>query len=494
MTAQNAATPSSSLAPRDPPKLSGFQTALRYTGIPPSWLNKRPKLPSRNWLIFLSFVSSVTGLYIYDRRECKRIRQHYVDLVKDRGDELVGHFDWPRRVHVYASKWPGDDDYDQGMKYFRKYVKVGANALVVHFILLTCLFQPILVAAAVDFEMVTGKQQGDLTRRISNEVRLRRRLDLGIDSLPPPRQPAVATYKSLAERRKHELEGGIVIIGRPTFKEFMAGLKRGWTNGLEEVDPDEQLARELASDGQFDEPEDAGVEDNKEAFDPPKMPGLSGPLYSPILTHHTRPPSTEAHRSFSDSFDTSAITIPPSPPLLLVEFTNYVGFTQIPRMMWDFFIQRHKVRSGAEAGYRLVMNYSRSIIPPSEESELQTRENGDLDFDNHVESFYRKSLFSIPADIEKARKEYNKALPARLATARALARGIREPTKDEREYPPPTEVELRAERMKNEQRWRRDLEGWDIVKPRQNVVWDSRFGHSLRVFTDPPSTTENDID
>lgn len=128
MTAQNVATPSSSSAPIDPPKLSGFQTALRYTGIPPSWLNKRPKLPSRNWLIFLSLVSSVTGLYIYDRRECKRIRQRYIELVKDQADELVGHFDWPRRVVVYGSKWPGDDDYDQGMRYFRKYVKVGANA------------------------------------------------------------------------------------------------------------------------------------------------------------------------------------------------------------------------------------------------------------------------------------------------------------------------------------------------------------------------------
>jgi import inner membrane translocase subunit TIM54 len=215
----------------------------------------------------------------------------------------------------------------------------------------------------------------------------------------------------------------------------MAGLKKGWTDGLEDVDPDEQLARELASDGQFDEPEDAGVEDNKEASDPPKMPGLSGPLYSPILTHHSHTPSTEARLSVSDSFDTSATAIPPIPPLLLVTFTNYVGFTQIPRMMWDFFSQRHKVRSGAEAGYRLVMNHSRPIIPPSEKSELQTRENSDLHFDNHVESFYKKSLSSIPADIEKARKKYNEALPARLAIARALARGTREPTKDEREYP-----------------------------------------------------------
>lgn len=126
MSAQNAATPPSE--PVKSPNPSGFRTALKYTGIPVSWLDKRPKLPSRNWLIFLSVTSSIAGLYIYDRRQCKLIRQHYVDLVKDQADVLVNPLDWPRRVTVLGSKWPGDEDYDQAIKYFRKYVKVGANA------------------------------------------------------------------------------------------------------------------------------------------------------------------------------------------------------------------------------------------------------------------------------------------------------------------------------------------------------------------------------
>lgn len=126
MSVQNAATPPSE--PVKPPKTSGFRTALKYTGIPVSWLDKRPKLPSRNWLIFLSVTSSIAGLYIYDRRQCKLIRQHYVDLVKDQAEVLVNPLDWPRRVTVLGSKWPGDEDYDQAIKYFRKYVKVGANA------------------------------------------------------------------------------------------------------------------------------------------------------------------------------------------------------------------------------------------------------------------------------------------------------------------------------------------------------------------------------
>jgi import inner membrane translocase subunit TIM54 len=121
-------------------------------------------------------------------------------------------------------------------------------------------------------------------------------------------------------------------------------------------------------------------------------------------------------------------------------------------------------------------------------------DNGDLDFDQRVESVYKKSVLSIPTDIEKERQRYYEALPAKLAIARELARGTREPTKDEKEYPPPTEVELSAERLKKEQRWRRDMEGWNIVKPTQKVVWDDRFRDSLHVFIDPPSARDKDID
>lgn len=109
-----------------PKKVSGVRTVLKYTGIPPSWLDKRPKLPSRNWLIFWSLTGSILGYYVYDRRQCKQIKQHYIDKVKHLSEVSADPFDTPRRVTVYGAKWPGDEDYDQSLRYFRKYVKVGA--------------------------------------------------------------------------------------------------------------------------------------------------------------------------------------------------------------------------------------------------------------------------------------------------------------------------------------------------------------------------------
>lgn len=101
----------------------GIYAALRYTGIPESWI-RRPRLPSRNWLIFLGVTSSIAGAYVYDRRKCREIREGYVRRVEHLAQVPMRSSELPRKVTVFAAKWPGDDDYSRGVRYFRKYVKV----------------------------------------------------------------------------------------------------------------------------------------------------------------------------------------------------------------------------------------------------------------------------------------------------------------------------------------------------------------------------------
>ncbi|KAH9997576.1 inner membrane protein import complex subunit Tim54-domain-containing protein [Russula vinacea] len=380
-------------SPPHPSKKSGFRTALQYTGIPPSWLDKRPRLPSRNWLIFLSVTQSLIALYAYDRHQSRKIRQEYVDRVKHLAEDPLQSHDFPRTVTVYGAKWPGDEDWDRAPRYFRKYVK------------------PIFVAAAIDYSIIAGKRHGDLAIRVANDIKTERRVALGLD--PPLVSAPSLLARGMAEaKRRRLLEGGTVIVGRPAFKEYMAGLRRGWTESIERFDEDEQLSRELESDGHFDEPE--------------VSPG-SGP-----------------------------------------------HLTLVPLMIWDFFNERHKVRAGAEAAYRLVS----CAVRPFERT--------DLEFDASAEGYYKSSTAAIPTDVQNARTEYYKNLPEKLATARALARREREPTKLEIEAPPPTEVELRAERLKKETRWRAEERGWELVRPDRPVEWDDRWEGGLEVFVDPP--------
>lgn len=93
-------------------------------GVPKSVLNYRLRLPSRNWLVFLSITGSLLGTYIYDRRECRKIRDSYKERVAHLALEPLASYDMPRKVAVYACKPPGDEEHDRSMKYFKKYVKV----------------------------------------------------------------------------------------------------------------------------------------------------------------------------------------------------------------------------------------------------------------------------------------------------------------------------------------------------------------------------------
>ena len=354
--------------------------------------------------------------------------------------------------------------------------------------------------------MVVGRRHGDITNRVAEEIRKSRRLDAGLDAPPsqdvyPPNYP----FRSLAEIRQQRLAGGIVIVGRSTWKEFMAGLKRGWTQGLEDVDHDELLAQELESDSRFDEPEEQSnylgdnepeTSTNTPSQSPTKVgsPPIAALQYRLPTQPQTPVPAPKQASQIPEALNAPPASIPLLPSILFVPFTNFLGFSQVPHMLWGFFNERHKVRSGSEAGYRLVMNATRPFNPPPSEkkslfddvaSDSAPVSKGDLDLGKESEPFYRSSLSQMLEEIEKDRQKYYDGLPAKLETARALSRGTREPTKEEVENPPKTEVELRAERMKKEKRWRADAAGWNIVKPESEVEYDNRFDDALRMFTDP---------
>lgn len=340
--------------------------------------------------------------------------------------------------------------------------------------------------------MISGRRSGDLANRIADEIKTRRRIDAGIE--PPSHSPMpLPNQPTLEQKRKRELEGGIVLVGRHTLKEFMSGLKRGWTESIDRVDREDMLAQELASDGRFDEPEEPVID--SEVVDGEPLPTRSRLLPSqnavlfPLQMPSSSPSkSTQYTSNIPAHLDTPPSTIPTLPTLLLVPFTNHIGFRQVPNMLWGFFNERHKVRAGSEAAYSLIMSHVRPFAAANtaseiQESQLDGRQGGDLDFDLPAESYYDGAY--TPSETEKARKTYYDALPAKLATARALARGTRAPTKEEDSHPPPTEVELRAERLKKEMRWRGDEAGWEIVKPGQLVQWDERFADALQVFDEP---------
>lgn len=361
--------------------------------------------------------------------------------------------------------------------------------------------------------MIAGKRHGELATRIANDIKTERRIAAGLEAPWQAKTNMPIMMQDTPEARmRRKREGGTILVGRPAFKEYMAGLRRGWTESPAKIDAEEQLAKELENDNHFDEieppesPTVQVVDTSALADDEPiptasRIPSSRPGMFSPISL---RPPTSSTPSSPTpEKKDPVAdiappVRIPPQPPLLLVPFVNHIGFTQIPYMFWEFFNERLKVKAGAEAAYRIIMKETEPFVAPatpfvsehlpSDSSKPSSSTLGHLGFDAAAEAFYRPSAASIPSDIQSKREKFYKELPEKLATARALARREREPTKDELAVPPPTEVELRAERMKKELRWRADEKGWDIVRPGSPVEWDERMEGALRVFADPKRT------
>lgn len=370
-----------------------------------------------------------------------------------------------------------------------------------------------MVAAAIDYDIVPTRQLGDLMRLTASSVVNQRRVSFVPD---PPATPLmnVATQLTQEQKRARELEGGIVLIGRHTLKEYLAGLKQGWSGGLEQVDREEQLAQELAADGTWDETgvdkPPVGVGDGSDVDPLPTRsrlpPSRNAALFPPLTLPNSSPSLGNASISESDFVDsTPPSTLPPHPPLLLVPFTNYIGFRYVPHMIWSFFNERQKVHQGCEAAYALVMDQVREFRGPEvlpsddtaasmgingekahsvEETDVTktqgSPQGGDLDF-----MLWSERLIAPHSPlpyISDARKSYYSSLPTRLATARQLARGEREMTKEEQNNLPASEVELRAERLGKELKWRAQEDGWKAVRPGVGVSWDERFRGVLKVF------------
>ncbi|KAI9661459.1 MAG: mitochondrial import inner membrane translocase subunit tim54 [Alyxoria varia] len=213
--------------------------ALRLLGIP----HIKPRLPSRNWLIFLTLSTSIAATIYHDRRERRLATQKWCTLVSHRSQEPLSPHQMPRRVTVYLAAPPGDS-VRTVRQHFHEYVK------------------PVLVSGGVEWDVVEGRGQGGLRWGEAERVRRKRRAGGEMEDAAIGRDVgggnsgtsggageggAEKPSKEEAERVKadaidalrkrsgiqesDEIAGDIV-IGRHTWKEYIRGLHEGWLGPL----------------------------------------------------------------------------------------------------------------------------------------------------------------------------------------------------------------------------------------------------------------------
>lgn len=166
--------------------------------------NFRPRLPSRNWTIFLTITGSFTAAVIYDKREKKRAQRKWCKLVEHIAKEPLDSHSMPRKLTIFLEA-PPTDGLRISQDHFKEYVK------------------PILVASGLDWEFIQGRKEGDIRAEVAERIRNQR--------TPPEmraEEDAVEEVRQKSGIKEFAGPRGDIVIGRHTWKEYVRGLHEGW--------------------------------------------------------------------------------------------------------------------------------------------------------------------------------------------------------------------------------------------------------------------------
>lgn len=185
------------------------------------------RLPSRNWMIFLSITGGFASAVIYDKYQTRRIREKWCKLVSHLSEEPLSTHELPRRMTVHLTAAPGDG-LRGAREHFVEYVK------------------PILVAASMDWDVIEGRREGDVRHKTAEKIRKRRKRGGEGEPLTQEEMESTMTIDAVREKngtREYEGVSGDLVIGRNTWKEYMRGLHEGW---LGPADPLKEPAPEAS--------------------------------------------------------------------------------------------------------------------------------------------------------------------------------------------------------------------------------------------------------
>ena len=276
----------------------------------------RLKLPSRNWLIFLGIVGSWTTALVYDRYHKKHAQRKWSNYVAHLAQEEIAAKQLQRRICILLAAPPGDS-LRVSREHFHEYIK------------------PILVAGALDWEVIEGRNEGEVRAGLAEKIRkLRERQgeerkhkedDEGVSP-----EDAVRMVRHGMQIRDWAGVNGDLVIGRHTWKEYIRGLHEGWLGPMDvPVQPEASLPDPALEPSPLPE---AGVDpekkdEEKPAEKPPeeKKPSPTPPYILPS-DYSTATPSASLPSEL--------------PPSTAVPLPHLLGFLNTPIRMYRFLNQR----------------------------------------------------------------------------------------------------------------------------------------------------------
>jgi import inner membrane translocase subunit TIM54 len=170
-------------------------------------------------MIFWAVTGTIAGGVIYDKYQTKRMREKWCNVVSHLANEPLDSKHMPRRVTIYLAAPPGDG-LRSAREHFHDYVK------------------PVLVAAAMDWDVVEGRKEGDVRHKTAEKIRKRRRRN-GEGSPLSEEEAEKEAASAESVRVKNSVTdypgvAGDIVIGRHTWIEYLRGIHEGYLGPVDE--------------------------------------------------------------------------------------------------------------------------------------------------------------------------------------------------------------------------------------------------------------------
>jgi import inner membrane translocase subunit TIM54 len=291
-------------------------------------------------MIFLAITGSWTAALVYDRREKKRMQKKWAKLVSHIAQEPLDTQTMPRKVTIYLSAPPADSLMST-RDHFHEYVK------------------PILVAAALDWDAVEGRREGDVRAGLAERIRKLRKTG-GEESAEPLEEDldvVLAQTRQKSGVKAWDGPAGDIIIGRNTWKEYIRGLHEGWLGPLDpprsptdaaqeatssnilETTPEQPTSTEFSTDTASTPVDDASP---TAPVTPPATPesekSAEEESKKPAKKKQLPPFNTTASYGISVISPNCPLELPPS---TTIAFPHLLGFLNTPIRMYRFLNRRH---------------------------------------------------------------------------------------------------------------------------------------------------------
>lgn len=246
----------------------------------------------------------------------------------------------PRRITIFLSAPPGDS-LRVAREHFHEYIK------------------PILVAGALDWEVIEGRREGEVRAGLAEKIRKARQRHDEVPQLETAMESKHDGQDLVEELRRKggikEWDGlqGDLVLGRHTWKEYIRGLHEGWLGPLDPPPfPDnvssntrpeghrgsqepnftsETVSADSISESQDSiEPQESTLESTPYPPAPPPPPPDKNPSPIPAYISNSAYPMQSLPSSIPSN-------LPPSLPL---PFPHLLGFLNTPTRLYRFLTQR----------------------------------------------------------------------------------------------------------------------------------------------------------